>query len=359
MYRTNLPSSTLLLQTENKGTKKCIEPQFVETTEITTLIKTINEAEYDESLFKSVKEFIVKNQGKPISPKDTIVLLNKINLCAESLKEFLKLIDNYLYLSCKDLLTIVENEKDYDIRTMIVDEAVSGLIDHEKEILDQIADNLYCEDKEKYREMLQKSEPRDCLFGDLKGNNFVFIFDFSGSMESSFKHDNQTYTRVQFLKETFKDAFSKLNNTQNYSIIVFWESAEFLHKELEKKLIPAVEANKAQTLDVLMKFKPGGMTNIGEALTYAFDIEQNIDQIILFSDGSPTSGVQTVDGMKDMILKKFDERKKKNLTNPPINVNLLMLGGQEDEAERKLAGQYSSIIAGTSNGIVKLFSGDK
>ncbi len=267
----------------------------------------------------------------------------------------LGLLKEYLSISSKDLETIVKNEKSISSRVIVFENLYTSLLDKDKVILEGILDGFECEEKAKFTVILEKTKPKDCFFGDLNVREIVFVFDLSGSMDAKFNFQGKNTTRMQLLKDNFFEAIKSLNENQYYQIVVFTETARFLH-EGSSKLIQATKENLLKTIDAVNKLEADGYTNISDGLKLALQINESIDQIFLFSDGAPTVGIQTIDLFKNFLAEQYQLRKAKNLYRPIINVNLLMFGGVETDAERKLANSFSSTIATLTGGVVKYYA---
>ncbi len=353
--KTSLESqiSTISLKQINGQIKKCPEPSYVDDVEISSLLITLTNNKTDEEKILSLQDFISKINGKPISASNSIKIIQNLKMNTR-LSYALGLLKDYFYIASKDLETIIKNEKSNLSRVLVFENLSTSLLDKDKVILEGILDSLECEEKAKIKLILEKTKPKDCFFGDLNISKVVFVFDLSGSMDSTFNFQGKIYTRLQFLKDNFVEAFQNLDENQYYQIVVFSETARFLHGG-SGKLIQATEDNLIKTIDAVDRLEAGGYTNISDGLRLPLQINDNINEIFLFSDGAPTVGLQTVDLFKKFIAEQYQLRKTKNLNRPKINVNLLMLGGQEYDKERKLANSFSSTIASLTGGVVKYY----
>jgi len=336
--------------------KKCIEPKYSSLTKNLLNLSSVK-AENDNQV-NFVLKWISDNQGVPISPTDTIevikVLASTFASTPKSLEYFLNLFKNLFYINCKDLKTIVNNENDLKNRAIIIENIYTSLIDHDDVILEAIAEGLECDNRQKFKVLLKYSKPRDCIWGNI-GEKIVFIFDLSGSMDYDFEFNGTKFTRLQFLKDNFYDAFSKFTVDQFYQIVTFSTDSQYLFDK-KTNLIKATPNNIKLTISKVDNLEAGGYTNIEDALNDALDINANFDQIFLFTDGAATVGKQTADEIQNVILNKYKQRKSKNLNSMPINVNLLMLGGEEAQEEKDNAYKVASAIASVSGGSIKFFN---
>lgn len=354
--RLNSKISTISLKQPDGQIKICPEPKYVDDNEVSSLITNLKKTDDDQEKISIIDDFIVKNEGKPISGPNSILIIQNLKM-AKRLPYALGLLKNYFSITSKDLQTIIKNEKKKSSRAEILENLYATLMDKDTVILEGILNDLECEDRSKFRVLLENSKPKDCFFGDLNVKKVVFIFDLSGSMDEIFTFGGSSYSRLEFLKEKFIDAFKNFNDSQYYQIVVFGRSARFLHQG-SGQLIQATENNMSETAEAVYGLEAQGLTNIGEGLEFAYGINDNIDEIFLFSDGAPTVGLNTVKGFKNLISTQNQLRKSKNLNSPKINVNLLMLGGSETSKERKLANLFSTTIATYTGGVVKYYGTD-
>lgn len=348
--------STISIKQADGKIKKCPEPKYIDDKEVLSLINNLTKDKTDQDKITTIEDFISKNEGKPISPANSIKIIQNLNMNTR-LVYVLGLLRNYFSITSKDLQTIVKNEKSTGSRAQIIENLYLNLLDKDTVVLEGLLDNLECEEKTKFKVLLQNYKPKDCFFGDLNINKVVFIFDLSGSMDNIFNFDGKNISRLEFLKERFLEAFQNFKDNQYYQIVIFGKKARLLHGE-SSKLIKATEENVYNTADKVSYLEADGLTNISEGLKLALEINDNIDEIFLFSDGAPTVGVQTVKEFKTFIAEQNKLRKSKNLNSPKINVNLLMLGGDESPKERKLANSFSTTIATLTGGVVKFYSSD-
>ncbi len=231
------------------------------------------------------------------------------------------------------------------------------MVDKDTVILEGLLDSIDCSDREKFSILLKDIKPRDCIFGDLNMKKIVFVFDLSGSMTQEFEINGEVQSRLDLLKSSFSDAFPKFTEEQSYNIITFSSNAQFLHTTIDNDfLIKATEENKAKTLEKVSHLSADGYTNIGVALKLALEIKENIDSIIFFSDGAPTVGLTSKIKISKFVEKMYKKREESGLNKPPININLLMLGGEESEEERQEAIDIVSDICNRTGGNVKFFN---
>jgi len=122
----------------------------------------------------------------------------------------------------------------------------------------------------------------------------VFILDISGSMDQEFDED-QTF--FEHFSEALIETISNLKNDTDFNIVTFSSGAR---PWLEERLLPADEENTTAGVEYLREMRPGGATNLFEALQVAFSFQET-QTIFLLTDGDPTMGLTVPDVILDEI----------------------------------------------------------
>jgi hypothetical protein len=130
-------------------------------------------------------------------------------------------------------------------------------------------------DRDDARRQLSQMQKELKAFVGLRGvmQGVVFIFDTSGSM------DNEHFPEyIDLLKRwVLSLSFEQFNVIQFNSDVTVWS---------EGGMRPGTVENRRAALAFIDTFKPQKLTNTLEAMKRAFAM-QNVDTIILFTDGSP------------------------------------------------------------------------
>lgn len=166
---------------------------------------------------------------------------------------------------------------------------------------------------------------------EIKGQlrHVVFVVDASGSMADSGR---------------WQQAHALINNwlrylpVENASLIVFNDKFQIF--PAPNKLLPMTDrANRRSLVQNLAKFEPQGGTSTLKALEAAYRF-QEVDTIILFTDGKPDDGITPTARLVDEILSFVTERK-----NRRIAINTVGLGdyfssdtGRQSDTFRLLVG---------------------
>ena len=122
----------------------------------------------------------------------------------------------------------------------------------------------------------------------------VFILDISGSMDQAFDEES---TFFQHFSQALIDTISNLKNDTDFNIVSFSSGARAW---LEERLVPADAENTAAGVEHLRELRPGGATNLFEALEVAFSFQET-QTIFLLTDGDPTMGLTVPDVILDEI----------------------------------------------------------
>ncbi len=128
-----------------------------------------------------------------------------------------------------------------------------------------------------------------------KGNNFVFLIDVSGSMNSPLKLD--------LLKSSLKLMVDKLDKDDKVSIVVYAGSAGLV--------LPATKVSqKSKIIDALDKLTAGGSTAGGAGIQLAYKVaKENYikggnNRVILATDGDFNVGVSSTSSLERLIEEK-------------------------------------------------------
>jgi hypothetical protein len=332
----------------------CIEPSFVADDIFNMILSELKTFKTPEEIVDHLPKILKELSGKMISPENTKRLIIEINF-GDQLEYAVRLLEKYLWLTSKSLAELLVKIKSLKQRNLITKNLFPSLLDHDKINFELIRDSMDCGDKSLIDSLSLDFKPKNCFFGDLSGD-IVFVIDLSGSMMFPFNFKGERLTRLAFLKQLFKVAINSLDSTQRFQIVTFASNAKYIFGN-ERSIYAASDNNKKAIIERVDKLIVGngteGYTNISEALEFAYKVNFEIANIIVFSDGGPTRGVRSLEGMTKVIADATEERKKKGFTIPPVNMNMLMLGGTEGEAFRDNAKAYSNLISKTTLGIVK------
>ncbi len=111
----------------------------------------------------------------------------------------------------------------------------------------------------------------------------VFILDVSGSMEMNRAPDGRTF--FDFFSAALVETLDHLDPETDFGIVLFSDRAQVWRE----KLSPADEENEAAAKAFLLDSRPGGATNLYDALMTALDFPE-VQTIFLMTDGEPTTG---------------------------------------------------------------------
>jgi len=353
---------TTILNSENKTSQEqCMEPSFLSQEKFES-IKSKFKATNVDDIVKKFSE-IMKTDGEMLSPQQSIDLLNSLNFAFKDqvLADFLVALRPFLWLNSSDLKKLITNVTNKNQRITYVENLYQILIDRDSKQNEEINGLLSCDQKKDFDKIkIQFPKPKDCFFGEIGGNN-VFIIDLSQSMLYKFKKSTgESVSRLDFLKSLFEKALTNLGANQNVQIVLFNTKARYISGD-DKFMFQITTQSKNDLLTKVKQMKNGegndGFTNISEALGLAFNIKKNIDKIILFTDGAPTKGITTESGLSAEIDRLEGIRKQLGFKPVSVDVNLLMLGGIEDDKQRTDAKTFTKLIASKTGGIVKNFDG--
>ncbi len=116
----------------------------------------------------------------------------------------------------------------------------------------------------------------------------VFILDVSGSMDQRWEGST---TFFQHFAEALIQTVSNLKNDTDFNVVTFSSGATHW---LEDHLVAADAENIAAAVEWLEAARPGGGTNLYEALQLAFSFQET-QTIFLMTDGDPTVGLTVPD----------------------------------------------------------------
>lgn len=116
----------------------------------------------------------------------------------------------------------------------------------------------------------------------------VFIFDVSGSMDQRWEGST---TFFQHFAEALTQTVANLKNDTDFNLVTFSSGATCW---LEDHLVAADQENIAAAVEWLDTARPGGATNLFEALQLAFSFQET-QTIFLMTDGDPTMGLTVPD----------------------------------------------------------------
>lgn len=200
------------------------------------------------------------------------------NLLGMTVAEVGQLIDAYTYSDGK--LAALRTLKD-----TITD------VEHKHQLLDRFT---FSADKQEAARILEDVTPRSFLFGTVHSQKAVFVVDVSGSMEATFRtNQGRSLSRLDFVRCELDSVLStQLGPTADFSVVTFSNDA----RAWRDSLVDATPTQVAEARGYVANMRPGGGTNIDDALRKA--IRMNPDVIYFLTDGAPTAGrTRTVDGL--------------------------------------------------------------
>jgi Mg-chelatase subunit ChlD len=123
----------------------------------------------------------------------------------------------------------------------------------------------------------------------MTGKKVVFVVDTSGSMVLV-EREKGDANKWPGVVTTVGKVMRSLPDLESYQVVVFDRTASYLFGGGEWRAYKGEQSVKDVT-DKLTALKPGGDTNLYEALDLAFKLRATgLDTVYLFSDGLPTSG---------------------------------------------------------------------
>ncbi len=114
----------------------------------------------------------------------------------------------------------------------------------------------------------------------------VFILDISGSMELNRISKAQNF--FEYFAEALVETVQRLDHDTDFNVVVFSDRV----RVWKDKLVPGDAQNIADAIAFIRSTRPGGPTNIYEALLGAFEFLET-QTIFLMTDGEPTVGPVT------------------------------------------------------------------
>jgi HEAT repeat protein/uncharacterized protein YegL len=114
----------------------------------------------------------------------------------------------------------------------------------------------------------------------------VFILDISGSMEQYRVSKEQNFH--EYFSEALIETIQRLDGDTDFNVVVFSDRV----RTWKDKLLPADAQNISDAIEFIRDLRPGGPTNIYEALLGAFEFLET-QTIFLMTDGEPNVGPVT------------------------------------------------------------------
>lgn len=132
------------------------------------------------------------------------------------------------------------------------------------------------------------------VFGhEISSKRVVFVIDTSSSMEEPFRPDaresgstSEGPTRLEAAKKEMIKAILALRKDVQFGLIAYNKQVYSWPKK--NNLIRATEKNKRKAIKFVQGWGTDSTTSTGPALVTALDVEE-VDTVVLLSDGSPTS----------------------------------------------------------------------
>jgi len=119
---------------------------------------------------------------------------------------------------------------------------------------------------------------------DIAARDIIFVMDVSGSMNGY---------KIEQTKAAFNFFIDQLNSEDRFEVIGFSDTLQFGRGQLQT----ADTENRKQAKNFIDHLRPGGSTNIHDALNAAlklFPNENRTKAIIFLTDGQPTSGITNI-----------------------------------------------------------------
>ena len=128
-----------------------------------------------------------------------------------------------------------------------------------------------------------KNGSRVAFYGiDIVSTRFALVIDTSGSMGTE-AYTGQT--RLAVAKKQLGLTLERLRDGVLFNVVPFSGGVE----EMESRMIELDEESRAEAIEFADALRPGGGTNIHDALELAFE-DERVDTIYLLSDGAPSTG---------------------------------------------------------------------
>jgi Ca-activated chloride channel family protein len=140
-------------------------------------------------------------------------------------------------------------------------------------------------------------QARDVANRDRQRASLTFVVDTSGSMEQD--------GRLEMVKEAMRILVRGLDRDDRVAIVTFGDQARVV-------LGPTQATHAAEILDALDGLHPGGSTNLEAGLSLGYELarqtltENDIDRVILASDGVANVGLTDPDGILGSIKRDAD-----------------------------------------------------
>jgi len=125
------------------------------------------------------------------------------------------------------------------------------------------------------------------LYGTVVSERVVFILDISGSMTAGTELEG---TRFEIAtRELIRVLQEQVTPKTQFNIVAFADQVARFRPDLSEGKGPNVK----KAIEFIEKLRPGGETNVHDALEIAFE-DAKADTIYLLTDGSPTVGAETI-----------------------------------------------------------------
>jgi hypothetical protein len=144
----------------------------------------------------------------------------------------------------------------------------------------------------------------------------AFVLDASRSMGRE-APGGDGRTRWQLLLQDLRGVLERLPRCTRFNVFLFRTDVE----AWRKRLVPATRSARRACLEWIEAAKPGGWTNLFDALALALQ-DDDVDTLYVLSDGVPSRGSETGRGA---ILDEIAFRNRYKLTQ----INCVQAGGSE------------------------------
>ncbi len=147
---------------------------------------------------------------------------------------------------------------------------------------------------ERQRELRRLQSATNSKFFGIRiiSQRVIFVIDVSGSMEESLrpaKIGDLTETRMDVARRELLKAIMGLENGVLYNVLAFSAEVTPWHKD---GMAALQEADRDEVKKYVGGLRPGGGTNLFDALEHAF-ADKEVDTIFVLSDGEPSMGAIT------------------------------------------------------------------
>ncbi len=294
-----------------------------------------------------MKKFL-KNNVLAISSAQVVRILTTVKY-EDGLKKMLEYIDPKVFrITPEDMVTILKVQ-DKKHRMMVLRELKDTLSDTSDASIQKIIGAFKC--KKKPEAALQGVKERNCVLGKLCQKN-VIVIDLSGSMSRKFNSNGiKSIKRVEYIKGLMKQFIENMKPDQFFDILIF----NYGVAQWQGKLVPANEENKTNAQAFVEKLKARGGTNIIDSAAKALQYVDDSYCVLYNTDGYPTVKERRTDRIVAYVKKINEARVKAGKKAIRINVNLIILGGNESKTTRAKAKECAAQLAETTGGFFKDF----